>query len=61
MRLLRVKSADNSNRTMMVDEAKTVDQLMDVICQRIGIPNNQAGENILHEYIQSSSLFNSSC
>ena len=48
MRLLRVKSADNSNRTMMVDEAKTVDQLMDVICQRIGIPNNQAGVNVFH-------------
>ena len=41
MRLLKVKTPDNANRTMMVEEAKTVDQLMDVICQRIGITNTQ--------------------
>ena len=41
MRLLKVQTPDNANRTMMVEESKTVDQLMDVICQRIGITNTQ--------------------
>ena len=40
-RILKFKTPDNANRTMMVEEAKTVDQLMDVICQRIGITNTQ--------------------
>ena len=39
--MLRVKTPDNANRTMMVEESKTVDQLMDVICQKIGITNTQ--------------------
>ena len=38
---MKVKTPDNANRTLMVEEAKTVDQLMDVICQRIGITNTQ--------------------
>ena len=41
MRMLKVKTPDNANRTIMVEESKTVDQLMDVICQRIGITNTQ--------------------
>ena len=41
MRMLKVKTPDNANRTMMVEESKTVDQLMDVICHRIGITNTQ--------------------
>ena len=41
MRMLKVKTPDDANRTMMVEEADTVDQLMDVICQRIGITNTQ--------------------
>ena len=41
MRMLKVKTPDNSTRTLMVEESKTVDQLMDVICQRIGITNTQ--------------------
>ena len=39
--MLKVKTPDDANRTMMVEEADTVDQLMDVICQRIGITNTQ--------------------
>ena len=41
MRMLKVKTPDDANRTMMVEEADTVDQLMDVICQRIGITNTR--------------------
>lgn len=41
MRMLKVKTPDNSNRTLLVEEAKTVHQLMDDICKRIGIANNQ--------------------
>ena len=40
-RKLKVKTPDNSTRTLMVEESKTVDQLMDVICQRIGITNTR--------------------
>ena len=47
MRLLKVRTFDNTNRTLMVEEAKTVEELMDVICKRIGIPNN-------HEYSLAS-------
>ena len=47
MRLLKVRTFDNTMRTLMVEEAKTVDELMDVICKRIGIPNN-------HEYSLAS-------
>jgi hypothetical protein len=47
MRILKVRTFDNTMRTLMVEESKTVEALMDVICKRIGIPNN-------HEYSLAS-------
>ena len=47
MRILKVRTLDNTMRTLMVENSKTVEELMDVICKRIGIPNN-------HEYSLAS-------
>ena len=47
MRLLRIRTLDNTMRTLMVEESKTVEELMDIICKKIGIPNN-------HEYSLAS-------
>ena len=38
--MLKVKTPDNAVRTLYVDEARTVYQLMDDVCQRLRIPNN---------------------
>ena len=38
--MLKVKTPDNAVRTLYVDEAKTVYQLMDDVCQRMRITNN---------------------
>ena len=42
-----MRTFDNTMRTLMVEESKTVEELMDIICKRIGIPNN-------HEYSLAS-------
>lgn len=47
MRILKVRTFDNTMRTLMVEDSMTVEALMDVICKRIGIPNN-------HEYSLAS-------
>ena len=47
MRMLRVQTPDNNMKTLLVKESKVVYDLMDEICQRIGIPNN-------HEYSLAS-------
>lgn len=39
-RMLRVLTLDKAVRTLMVENSKTVEELMEVICKRIGIPNN---------------------
>ena len=38
--MLKVKTPDNAVRTLYVDEARTVYQLMDDVCQRLRITNN---------------------
>ena len=41
-RMLRVRTPDNAARTLYVDEAKTVYQLMDDVCHRMRITNNHS-------------------
>ena len=40
MRLLRLKTPDNAQKTLYVDEGKTVDELMVYICNRLRITSN---------------------
>ena len=40
MRILKVKTPDKGKKTLRVDEGLTVYQLMDVICKKIGMVNN---------------------
>ena len=41
MRKLKVRTSDNTMRTLLVEDSNTVEQLMYIICKSIGIPNNQ--------------------
>ena len=40
MRLLRLKTPDNAQKTLYVDEGKTVAELMVYICNRLRITSN---------------------
>ena len=40
MRILKVKTPDKGKKMLSVSEAMTVAQLMDVICKKIGMVNN---------------------
>ena len=39
--MLRVRTLDRTVRTLMVENSKTVQEIMDDVCKKIGIPNTQ--------------------